>query len=410
MFKLIFYSILFTIISFAVFWLSQNTGEVIFQAFGYQVELAFVTAFLILVIFILFLQFLTYLIFKLSNISLNLRTYFTERKNNQILYKLNTFIESIASKELTQLKTSLKEAKNLNLPDKVITLFKYYLAKKQNDFKEIKVNLLKLSETAEFKVFSLKKMVKQALKTTEWDVALNYSDELLKLNEAEFAIRKSILAFYNLKKWQNMMHFLEQSKAHKYLNNEEYNNTVSFISYNIAQDAFLNKEYDKALVYGKKAIRLFPHIDKFHLLLAEILLSQSNLSDTIKTLKIAWKFCPSSMLTQFILKLTTYYTVEEFYEKVLSITKENPKQYESNILLGKAALISNQFKIASKQLAESLNSQQRIRACLLMAEFCAKTHGNSKEIQEWLNKAIVSDFDLTASKIIDFNPVTLEFK
>ena len=97
---------------------------------------------------------------------------------------------------------------------------------------------------------------------------------------------------------------------------------------------------------------------------------------------------------------------------IKKIIGKQTKNYESHLLIAASALEADLFKLALDHIREALDKERNLRANLLMAEYCERSHGNKSEAIQWMRKAYLADPDTTGAKYyFDFQTFSLtEFK
>jgi uncharacterized membrane-anchored protein len=233
--------------------------------------------------------------------------------------------------------------------------------------------------------------------------ALAYIDCLLAIKQCSYAVERKLICLIKLGDWQ-AAHYFIKTNLKEYIAVNKLNTIKAVVNYKLAGIAKERGDFNEAQRLSFSALKyddgFYPIIHS----LIQILIKLNALTKAEKLIKTYWPKFNNPIFTMLVLGLAKGYTAEEFYSVVKDITRSTPHYYESRLLLAKTALDNDQFDIAFKEISEAISEEKNLRACLLMAEFCQRTHGNNAEVLSWLKQALSSGFEICQMNFyLDFN-------
>lgn len=389
---------------FGITWLNQNSGELSFILFDMKIETSVTaTAVVLLVVFTVLLALLN-LLSKIFTLPSQIQRYMKEKNMLETISNLSNFIFSYSTDEISDARKFIKRLDKDLVKENIITIADLLLDKKENNIKSLKPKLISLTKNKDTATSAYTELLQISLSEEDWIQAANYSNEIWKDERNPIVAKHFFSAMIKLERWEELLVILDKSRLvtmfskdySSYLSKEEHTNILMYVKYRLALNYTHLHEYQKSLALLSKTMDQLPTFTPAFELAAKILLIDKKPSDALKVIKKAWKHKPTSNLTAFAIescKALYDQNIEKIYSTLKSIATINPKSYESNILLAIAALESERYDIASTQISEALDSSKKQRACVLMAEYCQRTHGNKLEAIRWLREALNTESD-----------------
>jgi HemY protein len=194
--------------------------------------------------------------------------------------------------------------------------------------------------------------------------------------------------------WQALIDFIKRSKIAAMLNKNQRKQLLAIAYYKLANSYFSTWDYQNAYDLAYEGYKQFSDFVPNLVLLARVAYATKNYDEAIKYVKAVWVLQPNSSAAEVIVSIGKNYENTKFLKLIKSISAYAPMHYESHLLVARAALDTQEFDEASKEIAYTIEGDLRFRACLMMAEYCQRTHGNIAEILNWLKRAINAEIDL----------------
>ncbi len=380
-------------LSLGFLWLYQNSGNISFDALGYHIETSFAFSVLVLLLLFIVILLLLRIFFIILGAPHNLRNLVSSYYKVNIPMKLEELLVAIynhnhqkASKALTQLRK--------HLPTNLINLLALEVVMLKEDVNEIKSAFLGLSRSSETRIAGMEGLISVAKQEGNWGEVINYCNELSKIHKSEWLLSEYIHAFIMDDKWEDLINFMEDSKQSSLLTKHARKQLLSIAYYKVANNSFLTRDNINAYKYASASYKHLSNFTPNLILLAKIKATSQKYEDSIKYIKAAWQAEPSFTTADVLISIKQNYSDEKFYKIVKSIVSHNPMHYESHLIIAKAALNIGDYEEASKTISYALEGGSKFRACLMMAEYCQKTHGNITEVIEWLKRAVNSEIDV----------------
>lgn len=392
-----------------VHWLSKNSGDLTFIIMDYKIETS-VTIFVVgLVSFLVALQVILIVLNKIINLPLSIRRVMKEKNLTETLSHLADFIKYFAIDEVSDARNHLRRVDKNLVKESTINICEMLIDRKSSDTKAFKNRLLTLTKNKDTSLVAHSELLKISVDEEDWIHCITYANEIWKEEKNSIIAKTFFRAMVKLERWEELLGLVDKSRLvtmfskdyAAYLSSAEHKNLLMFVKYKLAEKSVHENDKAKALILLDKVMNASPKFSPAFELAAQILYSEMKYDQALKLVKKAWKTCPTSKLTSIALEsVKMIYTghVEKIYSALKSIASINPKHYESNVLLSLAALESERYDIASTHISEILGGSKKQRACILMAEYCERTHGSKTESIRWLRDAVNSDSDLTSKE------------
>ncbi len=384
------------------YWLSRNSGDLVFTFMNFKVETSVTEFFAYAILAFFILQILVFGVYRLVSLPSKLRQHLRNKKKDAVIKSIGDAINNYVAKESKKLSNNIAFVKQYLSSETQLSLG-YLLSKTQNDKSECKNKLVLLTRNEASKEVAFKELIKIALEEREWFIAANYCAELWKICKSKELAVQYVSCYINSKRWRELAEILEPSSFIQSLFSRDISyylgkkNSVvmkAVAEYKIAQELLECGEKAKAKIYALKALK---HLDDGFLPATIVVISSLNYSEDqeqiLKIIKKQWRNKPSHLLAEILFDLTKINVGLKLYKMIKKVAGMNAEHYESNIILARAAMDSDMFDLASQHIASALSDGKKLRACLLMAEFCQRTHANKAEVADWLRQALIAPND-----------------
>lgn len=394
MIKFIFFIVTLITLSIATYWLSQNTGNLNLNIFGYELETSVTYAVLILAIGFTLFHLLLILLYRILRIPSAIMGILAERKKRGLHEKIcEAFILSVTQNaaKLSKLAHSLE---SIALPDKLKTLIYYFAAQTSGNYLMARERLQELTKYADTRSLGFNGLINLALAQSEFSIAINYAEELWK-SQKEYLSAKLMAKTYILAgKWDKLAEFADSFRSGGILGKDKKNTLLALAKFMQAKELMNAGDFTQAHDEAALACKLLDNIAPLTILFATIKMRQNNWKSALAVIEKSWGNNPSQALSQLVFNIQSKMRSEKFIDIARHIASLAPMHYESHLLLARAALEMDQYDLASQEIGEALSEGHKVRACQLMAEFCMRTHGNNTEALSWLHYAAQSKNDV----------------
>ncbi|KIE04447.1 hypothetical protein NF27_HS00340 [Candidatus Jidaibacter acanthamoeba] len=380
-------------LTFGFLWLYQNSGNISFDAFGYHVETSFALSVLFLLFFFMAMLLLIRIFFVILGLPYNFKNLITSFYKVNIPLKLEELLVAIYNHNHPKANKALNQLRK-HLPENLTNLLASEVALLKEELGEIKLAFLNLSKNDATRIAGIEGLISVAQQENNWNEVITYCNELNKIHKSEWLLSTYIHAFIMEDKWEDLINFIENSRQSSLLAKNRRKQLLGIACYKVANNYFLTRDSENALKY---ALFSYKHLSDFTpnlILLAKIKAADQKFEDSIKYIKAVWQIEPSFSASDILVSIRKNYTDEKFFKIVKNITGYNSGHYESNLLLAKAALDIGKYEDAFEAISKAIEENYKFRACLIMAEYCQKTHGNVTEVIEWVKRAIGSEIDV----------------
>lgn len=392
---------------FGFVWLNQNSGDISFDAFGYHVETSFAIFVVGIVSLFLIILLLIRVIYLILGMPYNLKNFVTSFYKINIPLKLEELLIAIYSHDYSRASKALGQLKP-HLPTNLSNLLASEVVMLKEDINDIRRAFLNLAQNNATKVAGVEGLISIAQQENNWHEVIRYCNELNNLHKSEWLLSTYIHAYIMQNKWEELIEFINNSRQASLLMKHTKKQLLAIAYYKVANSYFLTRDSIKALTNAEASHKHLSDFVPNLVLLAKIMSAQSEYEKCIKYIKAVWKIEPNFTAADILISIRKNYTNEKFLKIVKSITAYNAGHYESNLMLAKAAVDIGSYEEASETISKTLEGNHKFRACLMMAEYCQKTHGNISEVIEWVKRAISSEIDVFHELYFwDFNTMNI---
>lgn len=377
------------------YWLSLNSGSIIFSVLGYQIETT-VTLAVIAVIFAV----------TVINIAIKFAT-----RVFLIPNKIKVYLNDLKIRQITNLQTKLINTLCLKDPISV----KNYASKltssvKNAQYEQTQIYKIlaidhadKVPESIYINISNNSKTIYLIKRTeffkvnSDWDSIISLlKDEFLKNTKFknQYLARSLVQSFVRLNRWQELLQFVE--KCSKNLTKEQSKHLYVIARYNLIKKLVEDGKVKQSIEELNDILKLLPDFYYSFILIIELVIKYHIKDNLIKIIEHSFNFKQNSRITSVITQLSTLYSSQELYNLALNLRFETDQSYESKIIFIQFALNYGMFDEAYKELSYCLNIKGKTqRLCLLMAEFCQRTHSNSAECLEWIKNSLTCTNDIS---------------
>ncbi|MFI4984216.1 MAG: heme biosynthesis HemY N-terminal domain-containing protein [Rickettsiales bacterium] len=357
-----------------------------------------ITVFLAFVAF----QLLLWMLYKLFTLPAKIRNYFKEKNYKDSIKNLSELVIAINDKDY-RLVTSLKNKLDKKLLNKdTYSYIKSLPEKYDADTTEgQKARLMAMLTSPKNKISALKQLIGLAEHEGQFEEMHKFSEQLWSAEKSVSTAKHLLNALMLTERYLAIEEALDRlplagffsKNIASYLPKTLKNEALAFTKFKLAEKAKQHGDDANALKFLYKVLKLNNQLTPALVMAANLLTKTKDYNKIVALIKDLWQIKPNCALTTELLKLSEFYRPEKFLAIARKIHAIMPSNYESHILLAKAALEVEQFDEASHQISEALAQDKNQRACILMAEFCERTHGNKAETLSWLKSAIVARKD-----------------
>ncbi|MFN5382771.1 MAG: hypothetical protein ACK5WS_04710 [Alphaproteobacteria bacterium] len=373
------------------YWFAENTTDVTFLAFGYEIK----TNIFLAIIMLLILVIITSLIFKILNTILflpsSIREYLAGRKRNAVIENLvllgeSLFIKdekqiSVAANKLYSLLEFLDVAKSLRLYISSIVHPKISLSIAKDILDQRSGNM-----SAALYVF-----VKLNTKADQQLGVFEVMNENIEFISSGFLVNKYIELGMNLRRFKLLLDFLKTSNAERlYKSNILALKSTVFLE--LAKEANAASDYENAASLSEQALKVSESNDHAFELLIASYIALNYKSKAVKYVKKYWKDCQGEIATRAVLKLSDQIPTSDMYQLGMDLDYITKGSYESKIVLIKSAINATFYDQAFQELSNILEIKGKTkRLCIIMSELSFRTNGSGAEVIDWLKESMTCE-------------------
>jgi HemY protein len=377
----------------STYWVKQNSGDLSFTFLEYNVQTSVTEFFVIFLVGLITLQFIIFGVYRLLLIPKRIQAFITEKKKNQLLEDATAVVQDIFTKSIDKLEARYRNLKKHLFPEAEAVLL-YFIEKTKGNLTGIKNKLILLTKNSKTAPAAYEELISLAIQQKDWFLAASHCAELWKIDKSQRVAYLCTQCFVNAKRWRELDEMISSGSKlssllgqniKRRLGGKDAKVIQGICKYKIAEELFELTELDNARKYALQAVNLLEGFVPATKIALKCVAPTESLF--LKLIKKQWKAEPHHFITDMIYTFSERTLDEKFYKMLRDIASANSSAYESHLLLGNIALEADQFEIASKHLANALEGGKKTRACLLMAEFCLRTHANKSEVIEWLRHA-----------------------
>lgn len=394
----------------SIVWLNGNSGEAVFVVLNQKIETTFTAFALSAVLSILALQVLALILYRIYLIPKNIKAYYNENKIKKQLGFLSEFILNINNEAIEDAEVSLKKMDSDVIDGKTLSVCSMMFDKISPDKRKYKNKLINLTRNKETSEAGLYELIRYSINNKEWAVVSKYCEDLWKKVKSKGLTKTYFRSLIMNKDWDELTNHLDKSRISlafsksftAYLNMDEHMAVLTYVKFMKAKDLIKIRENDKALQKLEEVVSNYPNFSAAVYILTKEYIERKELKKALKILTDAWKIKPNYKINPLILEVAHGLSKGDFDESHTIVTKiigKQQKDYESHLLIAASALEADLFNLAHEHIREALDNKCNLRANLLMAEYCERSHGNKSESIEWMRKAYLAAPDTSDSKL-----------
>lgn len=362
------------------YWLSVNSGELTFLIFGYQIETSVMVGIISVVVFTVVLYLLISLLKKIFSLPYVVKTYFVERKTLNIIDIQGKLIIEMAAKNMPAVK---KLAASLG------KLTKNKAMREISDVLSGKAAEISTEEA--FRVLDLV-MLDNKVAEQNWLSAHAILEKAWARNKTKVLLAYIVEVYIKLESWSDLEDFVEANISH--MDRAQAAAIRTIARYNMAKETLKEGGVEQAMDELTDLLKLSPKFYYTFLLLIEIAIKYQIKGRILNTAKSYFSSYQSPEVTIAILKLSELFHGDQLYNFALNLHRDNGESIESKIILAQFSLNTGMYDQAFREISHCLSIQGKTtRLCLLMAEFCQRTQGGTRESIDWIKGAMTSTPD-----------------
>jgi HemY protein len=406
MVKFISLLLVFVLIIVFGYWLSVNSGELVFSILGYQIETSVMVALITIIAFTLAALFITNLLKKILSFPASVRTYFIERKITNLISIQRQLILEMAAENVGQIKAVAAKLAKLT-EDKAFAEVCLLLSANSDRKSDIEKIFSKATSSEARQVFDTI-LLNKSIQESNWISALSILERIWSRNKTSYVMNNIIKVYIYLGMWKELGEFVYNNI--NYMDRNQVTSIRAIASYNLAKEMVNNNMVDQAFESLAGLIKQEPNFHYAMILLIEIAIKSKIKSKVLNLVRthFARHQCPE--VTIAILRLSGLFSNDKLYDFALNLHRDNNESIESKIILAQFSINAGMYDQAFREISHCLSVQGKTaRLCLLMAEFCQRTQGNVGEALDWIKSSMLSEsVDLCSKPLyLDLNTLTL---
>lgn len=393
----------------SVVWLNNNSGEAVFVVLDQRIETTFTAFAMAGLALILALQVLGLAVYKVMMIPKNIKAYYQENKLKNQLNSLSEFVISVNNEDHEEALVWLKKLDVKLLGHQPTSVCGMMLDKISPDKSKYKSKLINLSRQKETSSAGLYELIRYSINNEEWSVVPKYVEELWKNVKSKGLARTYFKALVMAEDWDTLERHLDKSRLSlvlsreftAYLNSDEQMSLLSLVRYKKAKKLIQEGKKQDGIKKLEEVISYYPGFISAVCYLVREYIDLKEYDKALKLLTKIWRMKPNYRLNPLVITVAHAISQGDFNKSHAIIAKvigKQSKNYESYLLIAASALEADLFNLALDNIREALDNERNLRANLLMAEYCERSHGNKTEAIEWMRKAYLAAPDTTGAK------------
>jgi uncharacterized membrane-anchored protein len=337
----------------------------------------------------LILHLLLLMIYKIISVPHQIKNFFTHQRHENSIELIKKLLIALKQYDVKLSEKLLSSMRKNNIPIAIVNIFAIELAALQKNDKAINIATAELLQNEETKAIGLINLIKIERKRKDWNLVINYAQDLWRFHQSEWLLEMHFKALAKLQNWHEILLLINQSNIKSMLGKAKFTNIDAEAKAKLAVKLFAEHNYDKSLSLAEEArTHLTDNVELIELI-AQLYLQRGEYNKLIKLAHNVWPRLASAKLIACIISSAPNFRKDKFFENAKWIADTSPTSYQSLLLLGKAALFAEKDDLAGEFISQALKvSNQGPQACLLMAEYCSRGNGTPGEISAWVQKAL----------------------
>jgi HemY protein len=373
---------------FGIVWIVERPGEIAMTWQGYRIETtvavaaAFVAlaAILLAILFIL-LRFLFVLPALLARRA--------ERNRRTKGYAaLTRGIVAVGAGDAKLARRSAAEAHRHLEPEPLTLLLAAQSAQLSGDRAGAETAFGKLAQDPATRLLGLRGLHVEAQRRGDHEAAIHFAQEAHKIAPLPWSA-KAVLDHHAFKaQWESALSALESHISAKLVDRKTGERQRAVLETAVALDKAA-REPDEALRLARQALRRAPDLIPAVTLAARLLARKGELRKAAKLIESAWQRQPHPELGEVYLDLRSGDSNSDRLAKARTLAKLMPRDPESHMIVGRAALAARDFAAAREAMAPLVGEDERptARMCLIMAELEDAETGDEGKVRQWLARS-----------------------
>jgi HemY protein len=383
-------------LAFGLSWVADQEGSVAVNWLGQRIEIdnmaTVLVALLALAIALAVIWNLVRLIFRLPSLmSIASRS---RRKQKGYAAVSRGMIAVGTGDTRTALKQAA-EAQRLLGPDPLTLLLNAQSAQLAGDNGKAEKAFNAMLDNRDMRVVGLRGLYIEAQRKDDSQAAAFYADEAFKLAPSANWASDAALSFkVQSHDWLGAMALVEQAASRRLVDKETARKQRAVL---LTADSLERRASDPAAAMrsAQEALKLDPAMIPAAAFIGRKMSEQGDFGRASKILETTWSALPHPDIGEAYLDVRPGDAAQDRLKRARNLQRLMPKDPESRLITGKAALDAREYKVARDVLESLVLEYPTVRACNLMAELEEQESGNMGLVREWLARASRAERDKT---------------
>ena len=237
-------------------------------------------------------------------------------------------------------------------------------------------------------------ILKQKLADGDTDTALKLAEKAFALKPKHVETQDTLLRLQaGEEDWGGVRSTLNAKLKHGAIPRDVHRRRDGVMALSEAREARLAGKVDMAQELAIEANRLSPDLVPAATMAARAYIEQEKPRYATRVLKAAWEKAPHPELAAEFAAIAPQETPQERLKRFKTLTKLNPAEAETQMLLAELNIASEDFPAARKALGDLVERDPTVRVLTLMAAIERGEGSEDRVVRGWLTRAIAAPRD-----------------
>lgn len=307
---------------------------------------------------------------------------------------LSHAVIALATHDTKSAKSALAKAEKL-LPELAATpLLKAQLAHSEGKQDAAQFHLQQLTEHQDTAFLGYSALARTALRAKQYDEAQQHALRAFKQSPSNPSVAElCIEAALRNSDWAVADEIIRKATRAKAINKSDAHELLAMMHTHRAQLAHQKGEFELSEGYVKQALKVKAHFLPAVIEDASVLADRGDKRSLHRLLAAQWKYAPNPKLADIYAHALEDSSPNRQVKSFDKLIKSAPEHPESHVAAAKIAIATANWDRARNELKIALTKLQTARIYRLMAQVEKSENGDSKNVQEWLNRAVEAPLD-----------------
>ena len=378
--RLILCVIFIVLVAGASLWVSNHPGELELQWLGYHIETSFWVLLSAILLTVITCCFIFWAIMKLFYHARSFKKQRALKHHDRAYNSFADIIVALSLHQYDQAETLLKKTQTHIGENSLTALLHAHLASKQGNEVQKLEAFEKLSDYDQTNYLAARALTRQHIMQHNNAAAMEEAKRAYKLRpdvkDSVTAYLDQLLLASEYNEAQSVVIVAARQKVLLKQEKQHYLALIDFVRYERSE--IPNKQYlKKAFDTSPSFIPSYGYISLLH--------SDGSLRGAFKALKKAWKAAPHAILSDIFVEHFAKDS-DKAIQRAELLLQIHPEHIESHILMGRTAMMNQQWSIARNHLKAALEIEPQMRIFRLLASLEREELHDNEKANAWLER------------------------